>query len=105
MLIWRIAAEFLLTKDNLARVFEIRDALCPLCKLEIESLIHLFVLCLVAKAIWFNSQQGVMTEALWFSSALELIQLFSSPPFVDCLSLDQKANDFMLFGAILYDGI
>ena len=58
MLIWRIAAEFLLTKDNLARDFEIRDALCPLCKLEIESSIHLFVLCLVAKAIWFNSQQG-----------------------------------------------
>ena len=46
-----------------------------------------------------------MMEALWFSSALELIQLFSSPPFMDCLSLDQKTNDLMLFGATLYDGI
>ena len=55
MLIWRIAVDVLPTKANLDRFFEIGDDICPLCKLEVESSIHLFALCPVAKSVWFNS--------------------------------------------------
>ena len=104
MLIWRIAANCLPTKTNLARFFDIGDELCPLCKAEVESSIHLFTLCLVAKAFWFNSQWEVRSDALGFSSALELIQFLFYPTFLGSLSLDQR-NEFLLFGATLYDGI
>ena len=82
MLIWRIAADCLPTKANLARFLDIGDELCPLCKAEVESSIHLFALCLVAKALWFNSQWGVKSDALGFFSNLELIQFLFSPPFL-----------------------
>ena len=60
----------------------------PLCKAEVESLIHLFALCLMAKALWFNSQWGVKSDALGFFSTLELIQFLFSPTFLGSLSLD-----------------
>ena len=44
------------------------------------------------------------SDALGFSSALELIQFLFYPPFLGSLSLDQR-NEFLLFGATLYDGI
>ena len=109
MLIWRIAVDCLPTKANLARFFDIGDVLCPLCKAKVKSSIHLFALCPVAKVFWFNSQWGVRSNALGFSSTLELIQ-FLPPPlppprlFLGRLNLDQR-NEFLLFGAILYDGL
>ena len=83
MLIWRIAADCLPTKANLARCLDIGEVLCPLCKTEVESSIHLFALCLVAKALWFNSNWGVRSDALGFSSTLELIHFLFSPPFLE----------------------
>ena len=104
MLIWRIVVDCLPTKANLARFFDIGDVLCPLCKAEVESSIHFFALCPVAKAFWFNSQWGVRSDALGFSSTLDLIHFLFSPSFLGSLNLDQR-NEFLLFGAILYDGI
>ena len=51
MMIWRITAGCLTTKDKLSRLFDIGDVYCPLCRLEIESSLHLFALCLVAQVV------------------------------------------------------
>ena len=56
MMIWRIAAGCLPTKDKLSRLVDIGDVYCPLCRLEIESSLHLFVLCPVAKVVLFSSK-------------------------------------------------
>ena len=59
MMIWRIAAGCLPTKDKLSKFVDIGDVYCPLYRLEIETSLHLFALCLVAKAVWFSSEWGL----------------------------------------------
>ena len=102
MMIWRIAAGCLPTKDKLRRFVDIGDVYCPLCRLETKTSLHLFALCLVAKVVWFNSKQGLRIDSFGFSSEVDFIQFLCSPPFTN--QLGQK-NDLLLFGAILCDGI
>ena len=56
MMIWRIAASYLPTKDKLSRFVDIGDVYFPLYRLEIETSLHLFALCPIAKAVWFSSK-------------------------------------------------
>ena len=51
MMIWRIVAGCLPTKDKLSMFVDAIDTYCPLCKLETETSLHLFALCLIVKAV------------------------------------------------------
>ena len=102
MMIWRIAAGCMSTKDKLSRFVDIGDVYCPLCRLEIESSLHLFAFCPVTKAVWFNSKWGLRMDSFGFSLVVDFIQFFCSPPFINQLS---QKNELLLFGAIPCDGI
>ena len=102
MMIWRIVVGYLPTKDKLSRFVDINDVYCPLCRLETETCLHLFALCLVAKAVWFSSKWGLRIDSFGFSLEVDFIQFLCSPPFSNQLS---QKNEFLLFGAILYNGI
>uniref|UniRef100_A0A2N9ED89 Reverse transcriptase zinc-binding domain-containing protein n=1 Tax=Fagus sylvatica TaxID=28930 RepID=A0A2N9ED89_FAGSY len=52
MFLWRIAANVLPTKDLLAERVGNMDTLCNLCNEEVETCLHLFFKCNVARAIW-----------------------------------------------------
>ena len=51
ILIWRIGNGILPTKLNIALRLGFSDNLCPLCKLEEESIDHLFLKCSISRAI------------------------------------------------------
>lgn len=101
-MIWRIAIGFLPTKDKLSRLVDIGDIYFPLYSLEIESSLHLFALCPIAKAVWFSSKWGLRMDSFGFSLVVDFIQFLCSPPFTNQLS---QKNDLLLFGAILCDRI
>ncbi|XP_050255022.1 uncharacterized protein LOC126700899 [Quercus robur] len=104
MLLWRIAANVLPSKEVIGKFNENIDRGCPLCSLTDESSLHLFTVCTIAKAIWFQSQWGLRMEAIVFKSTSNFICLLISPPFVDNLNPSLR-EDFLLFGAILCDVI
>ena len=54
MLIWRIGANVLPTKERIAQRMPISDTSCSLCNAEPESGAHLFFNCTVARAIWYG---------------------------------------------------
>ena len=62
MFLWRLAANCLPTKENISRFVNSLDTSCSLCGLESESVIHLFSLCPVTKAIWFGSKWGLSPQ-------------------------------------------
>lgn len=102
MLLWRVATNFLPTKDNLCRFLDEGELIYPLCNSETESIVHLFALCPVAKAIWFNSQWGLRTEFLSIASTSDFIQFLFAPPFIDNSNRSQR-EELLLIGAILCD--
>ena len=77
---------------------------CPLCNLSNESSLHIFALCPIAKTLRFRSQWGVTTNSIGLASIHDIINFLFSPPFVKELTVYQR-EDFLLFGAILYDVI
>ena len=103
MMIWRIATGCLpTTKDKLSKFVDIGDVYCPLCRLEIESSLHLCAFCPIVKAVWFNSKWGLRMDSFGFSSIVDFIQFLCSPSFINQLS---QKNELLLFGATLCDGI
>lgn len=54
MFLRRVAVNALPTKENLMCHMDIEDTCCMLYHQECETLTHLFVKCLVAKALWFS---------------------------------------------------
>ena len=56
MVLWRVAANCLPTKDKRLRYDANADTICHLCNSGQESTIHLFIDCPLARALWFSSQ-------------------------------------------------
>ncbi|XP_030974728.1 uncharacterized protein LOC115994650 [Quercus lobata] len=104
MLLWRIATNVLPSKEVISRFNENIDSCCSLCGLTTESSLHLFTICAIAKAVWFQSQWGLRMEEIGFESTSDFIGFLISPPFVDNLNPCQR-EEFLLFGAILCDVI
>ncbi|XP_075650115.1 uncharacterized protein LOC142620668 [Castanea sativa] len=104
MHLWRIAANVLPSKEVISNFNGNIDRCCPLCCSTDESTLHLFTVCTIAKAIWFQSKWGLRMEAFEFGSPSEFVCFLISPPFVDNLNPSQK-EEFLLFGAILCDVI
>jgi len=104
MLLWRIVANVLPSKEVISKFNGNIDRCCPLCSSTNESSLHLFTVCTIAKAIWFQSQWGLRMEAIVFESTSDFIYFLISPPFVDNLNPSLR-EDFLLFGVILCDVI
>ncbi|XP_030963966.1 uncharacterized protein LOC115985138 [Quercus lobata] len=102
MHLWRIAANCLPTKSLLARYINIGDTTCSFCGLEEETCLHLFVMCPLTKAIWFNSHWGFKFDGLGLSSSSQFIQTLISPPNAVGLNPSIKA-EFLLHGAVICD--
>ena len=64
------------TRDRLSRLRLIEETSYVLCDHNIESPIHLFWNCQVARALWFGSEWKVKTDAIFFQSWEGLIDGF-----------------------------
>ena len=55
ILLWRIALNILPTKSSIALFASNLDTNCPLYSIHVETPLHLFWQCPLARALWFNS--------------------------------------------------
>ena len=85
MLIWNTLS----TKENLCQRMLIQDSCCALCKHEIESPIHLFIECPIAKALWHPCCWGLKPKEHSIQSTKFLIKLILDPPNAPCPNEDQ----------------
>ncbi|KAL0007666.1 hypothetical protein SO802_009168 [Lithocarpus litseifolius] len=84
LLLWRIGAGCLPTKENLiTRLIHI-DSTCTLCKSFSESYMHLFFECPIARVIWFSACWGYRADISSLQIEEDLIRLILEPP---CSSL------------------
>ena len=102
ILLWRIAANLLPSKEIISRFNESMDLCCPLCNSAVETTLHLFMVCPFSKSLWFQSQQGLRMEVFNFESPSKFVNFLLSPNFVSNL-LPSQREEFLLFGAILCD--
>jgi ribonuclease HI len=80
MLLWRIASNVLPTKDNLDQRLGVSDTACPLCNEAKETIIHLFLECSIAKAIWFGSCWSIRVDTLPAANCTDIVKLVLEPP-------------------------
>ena len=102
MHLWRIAANVLPTKKVISMFNKNVDGSYPLCNSDLETSLHLFTVCPIAKSLWFWSHWSVRIYSLAFGSTSNFANFLLSPPFMVNQCLGQK-EDFLLYGAILCD--
>uniref|UniRef100_A0A803P5V7 Reverse transcriptase domain-containing protein n=1 Tax=Cannabis sativa TaxID=3483 RepID=A0A803P5V7_CANSA len=61
---WQLARDSFPTRGKLSTFMNLPSNLCPLCDQQIETTMHLFWKCNLAKAIWFNTRWGIRTECV-----------------------------------------
>ena len=95
MLLWRIAAGVLPTHDSLVKFVPNLDMLCPLCNACSESVIHLFLECSLARAMWFVIA-GIYIDHFQLDSGVDLVEAIVFPS-------NDLADSFTLKGALIID--
>jgi ribonuclease HI len=90
MLIWRIGANVLPTKERIAQRMPISDTSCSLCNAEPESGAHLFFNCTVARAIWYGGSWCFRSDSISVQNNEDIVKIVLDPP---CLGrLQNKAE-------------
>lgn len=89
LLLWRVGANALPTRDNLMIRMEVDNPNCLLCNQVLESPIHLFFKCSAAKAIWFASCWSFKSDQVPLHSNLDMVKLILGPPPSLCQAQDQ----------------
>uniref|UniRef100_A0A2N9IUZ3 Reverse transcriptase zinc-binding domain-containing protein n=1 Tax=Fagus sylvatica TaxID=28930 RepID=A0A2N9IUZ3_FAGSY len=90
MLIWRIGANVLPTKERIAQRMSISDTSYSLCNAEPKSGAHLFFNCKVARAIWYGGSWCFKSDSISVQSNEDIVKLVLDPP---CLGrLQNKAE-------------
>ena len=79
MFLWRIAFNALPTKDNLSQRMHIDNPTCVLCGSAPKSTCHLFILCSVARAIWFTSCWGLRADEHNIVDCPDIVKLILDP--------------------------
>ena len=104
MHLWRIAFNLLPTKDSLARFNPLLDPLYSLCSVGMESAIHLFWDCPLARSLWFGSSLGIKTDIMPITSIVELLDMLLAPLVAFRLDCDVKER-WTLDRALILDQI
>ena len=82
MLIWRIASEILPTRTVAAHKLGLGDTSCPLCLDCKESIVHLFLKCLVSRAIWFGLRWAIHSSQFMVTNNKDIIKMVCDPPII-----------------------
>uniref|UniRef100_A0A2N9GPX3 Reverse transcriptase zinc-binding domain-containing protein n=1 Tax=Fagus sylvatica TaxID=28930 RepID=A0A2N9GPX3_FAGSY len=102
MHLWRIASNLLPTKASLVRFDSNMDSSCSLCDHHLETSIHLFWECSLARAVWFGSEWSIQSEGILLQNPLSLIEMLVDPPAT--LGFNGAVKEkFLLMGALILD--
>lgn len=80
MLLWRIGANAIPTRENLQRRTQHIDPSYILCSAEVESCVHLFFECHFARALWSSSGWGLRINVASLNSREDILKLILNPP-------------------------
>uniref|UniRef100_A0A2N9FLL0 Reverse transcriptase domain-containing protein n=1 Tax=Fagus sylvatica TaxID=28930 RepID=A0A2N9FLL0_FAGSY len=89
MLIWRIGSDILPHKLQ----FGFEDPLCPVCRLELETPIHILNSCPAARAIWFGQAWGFRPNSITLSNCLDIVKLVINPPMCSGMSFNKSSKE------------
>ena len=102
MHLWRIASNLLPTKASLARFDSNMDSSCSLCDHHLETSIHLFWECPLARVVWFGSEWCIRTDCILLQNPANLIEMLVDPPAT--LGFNGAVKEkFLLMGALILD--
>ena len=102
LFLWRVAAGILPTKDSIAKFVPSSNQVCVLCNEALESTVHIFWECPLARAMWFGSVWGIRTDCIIINNASQLVELIITPP-PEIIFAGLCEKKFCLFGALLLD--
>ena len=97
-----MAAGILPTNDSIANFVPSSNQVCVLCNEALESTVHIFWECPLARAVWFGSVWGIRTDCIIINNASQLVELIITPP-PKIISAGLCKKKFCLFGALLLD--
>ena len=80
MLLWRIRANAIPTRENIQRRIQHVDPSCILCNAEVERSSHLFFECHFARALWTNSGWGLRINSDLLNPGEDILKLILNPP-------------------------
>ena len=103
-MLWRIASNLLLPKIIFKDSLLVKINFVLLCMVANELVVHLFLQCTIAKALWFSNSWGVISESLLITDERQLIEFILNPPSCHFPSLEEKES-VSLYGALLFDAI
>ena len=84
LFLWRVVFNALPTKENLMCRMQVEDPCCVLCNQEVETFDHIFLCCLVAKALWFSICWGFRSDEFPLATSKDIINLILNPPEALC---------------------
>ena len=91
-LIWRIGSGVLSTNLNFFTRMAKGDPCCPLCKVEVESVAHLFFKCSETKMFWFGTCLGIRPDMFVVNEDIDVVKLVVDPPIPFSVSGMVKQN-------------
>ena len=89
MLIWRIGFDILPHKLQ----FGFEDPLCPVCRLKLETPMHILNSCPAARAIWFGQAWGFRPNSITLSNCLDIVKLVINPPMCSGMSFNKSSKE------------
>ena len=75
MFLWRIEVNIIPTRENLMKRLNITHSSCVLCGSDLETALHIFFKCPVARAIWHSACWGFKAEEAIIHSTEDIIKL------------------------------
>jgi hypothetical protein len=91
-LVWRIGSGVLPTNLNFFTRMAKGDPCCPLCKVEVESVAHLFFKCSETKMFWFGTCWGIRPDMFVVNEDIDVVKLVVDPPIPFSVSGMVKQN-------------
>ena len=70
-----ISLEHTTSKGNTQQRFQVQEESCMLCQEKLETLVHVFVQCLVTEIIWANSRWSLRINRLNINSISQWVHL------------------------------
>ena len=104
MLVWRIAADVLPTRCQLARVLRIAGRTCLLCNGGQESTFQFFIDCKVVNRVWFQSKWGLRMRELGCMDTTNWILFAMGDERLTGL-MGERALEFIVFTATVMDKV
>ncbi|KAL5553551.1 hypothetical protein UlMin_040952 [Ulmus minor] len=98
---WQMLTSCLPVRGRLAICFPITDLNCPICHSNVESILHLFVYCDLARKLWLASRWNLRLDLLDLASPLHFLRFLWTMEAQDsCVARGSAGRSILLFASV-----